>query len=106
MNCLMLQSTSSGKSICFQLPSAIGKDRELVVVVVPIIALPKDQVQHLQECGIRAQMLGSGAEKNAFADVFHSKEKPPKILYITPETRMVGESYLRNSEKVARFPQR
>ena len=94
LDCLIIHSTSSGKSICFQLPAAMGKNGEMVVVVVPTIAIAKDQVQYLNDVhvGVKAQMLGSGAEKGAFANVFSNKARP-KILYVTPETLMGGDTY-------------
>lgn len=63
MDCLIVHSTSSGKSLCFELPATTGKEEDIVVVVVPIIALAKDQVQYLRDHGVKAQMLGSAARR-------------------------------------------
>ena len=49
---LAILPTGGGKSICFQVPAMI-KDG-LALVVTPLIALMKDQVQNLQQRGIKA----------------------------------------------------
>lgn len=54
---LVILPTGGGKSICYQAP-AVHLDR-LVVVVSPLIALMKDQVDSLTECGIRACQINS-----------------------------------------------
>ena len=54
---LALLPTGGGKSICFQVPAlCIGK---LCIVVSPLIALMKDQVENLQKKGISAGMIAS-----------------------------------------------
>src|SRR4051812_27993014 len=59
---LALMPTGGGKSICFQVP-AMAKDG-LCIVVSPLIALMKDQVQHLRDKGIAATAIISGMSRN------------------------------------------
>ena len=59
-----LLPTGGGKSLCFQLPALIGNG--LTVVVSPLIALMKDQVDAMQASGVPATFLNStlGAEES------------------------------------------
>src|ERR1700750_2535688 len=58
---LALLPTGGGKSVCFQVP-ALAKDG-LCIVVSPLIALMKDQVENLKAKGIEAVSIVSGMSK-------------------------------------------
>ena len=60
---LALLPTGGGKSICFQVP-ALTKDG-ICLVVSPLIALMKDQVENLKDRGIKAEDFVSGMSKRA-----------------------------------------
>ena len=81
---LALLPTGGGKSLCYQLPALIRKG--LTIVISPLIALMKDQVDSLKEMGVKAAFLNSSLDeataKKVWADL-HNKRI--KILYISPE---------------------
>ncbi len=81
---LALLPTGGGKSLCFQVPAlAMGK---LCLVVSPLIALMKDQVQRLKQLGVRAAAITSGMSHQeidrALDSAAHGKLS---FLYISPE---------------------
>lgn len=81
---LALLPTGGGKSICFQVP-AMAKDG-LCLVVSPLIALIKDQVEHLKRKGIPALAVYSGM---SFIEVKKTLQNAAygnfKFLYVSPE---------------------
>src|SRR5215207_10059621 len=89
-----LLPTGGGKSLCFQLP-ALARGG-LTVVVSPLIALMKDQVDQLQASGVAATFLNStlGAdEARARLRGLHRGEY--KLLYAAPE-RLMLEGWVEN----------
>lgn len=81
---LGLMPTGGGKSITFQVP-ALAQDG-VCIVVTPLIALMKDQVQHLREKGIMATAVYSGMSR---AEILKNLENcilgNTKLLYVSPE---------------------
>ena len=81
---LGLMPTGGGKSITFQVP-ALAKDG-LCLVITPLIALMKDQVQNLRKRGIKALSIYSGMSRQ---DIITTLEScifgNYKFLYISPE---------------------
>jgi ATP-dependent DNA helicase RecQ len=81
---LALLPTGGGKSICFQIP-ALAKSG-ITIVISPLIALMKDQVDNLQKKGINALAIISGMGKReidiALDNCIYG---PVKFLYISPE---------------------
>ncbi|XP_058803941.1 ATP-dependent DNA helicase Q5-like isoform X2 [Phymastichus coffea] len=79
--------TGSGKSLCFQLP-AITKENSFAIVISPLIALVKNQVDYLNSKKIEAHALNSKTTKNIRTiiknDMLSNKPKM-KLLYVTPE---------------------
>lgn len=81
---LALLPTGGGKSVCFQVPALLMEG--LCIVVSPLIALMKDQVQHLQEKGIAAETIHSALSREELEDILYDAEKGNiKFLYISPE---------------------
>ncbi len=81
---LVLMSTGGGKSLCYQIPAVILPG--VTIVVSPLIALMQDQVQTLEQIGIKALYLGSNLERDKVQEVFlQLKLNQIKILYVTPE---------------------
>lgn len=76
--------TGSGKSLCYQLPALLLPG--LTVVVSPLIALMKDQLDRLQQLGIAAARMDSTLDAQQSADVMRSlREGQLRILYVAPE---------------------
>jgi ATP-dependent DNA helicase RecQ len=87
-----LLPTGGGKSMCFQLPALVRADRGLTVVVSPLIALMKDQVDQLQAAGVAATFLNSSlssAEARSRLAGLHRGEF--RLLYVAPERLMLDE---------------
>lgn len=84
--------TGSGKSLCYQLPALLLEG--LTVVVSPLIALMKDQVDFLQARGIEAARLDSSVSREAFEEIQNAlRERRLKMLYVAPE-RFSNERFL------------
>ncbi len=81
---LALMPTGGGKSICFQVP-AMAQDG-ICVVVSPLIALMKDQVENLKKRGIEAVAIFSGMGKREIDILLDNCiYGPVKFLYLSPE---------------------
>jgi len=81
---VVLFPTGAGKSLCFQVPALCRNG--LGIVVSPLIALMRDQVEALKQLGVRAAALNSSLSREEFMDVrnaVHSGELD--LLYVTPE---------------------
>ncbi len=81
---LAVLPTGGGKSLCYQYPAI--KFNQLVIVISPLIALMKDQVQALVKQGINAGCLYSGQSEDDKRLVFGTLNKGGAfILYLSPE---------------------
>jgi ATP-dependent DNA helicase RecQ len=81
---LVLMPTGGGKSLCYQLPALCFDG--LTLVVSPLIALMKDQVDALQANGIPAEFINSTLSPTEIARVqTQAKGGQLKILYLAPE---------------------
>ena len=90
---LVLMPTGGGKSVCFQIPAVYMEGT--TVVVSPLIALMKDQVESLQANGIPAVALNSmmpEAERQQIRQ--HCIQGKIKLLYISPEGVMSELAWL------------
>src|SRR3984885_8325791 len=82
-----LLPTGGGKSLCFQLPALLRPG--LTVVVSPLIALMKDQVDALQVAGIPATFLNSTLDSTQAKSRFRSLYAGEmRLLYTAPERLM------------------
>ena len=89
---LALLPTGGGKSLCFQVPALMMEG--LCLVVTPLIALMKDQVENLKKSGIKAGAIHTGMHRNEIESVYSScLTKKIKFLYISPE-RLENESFI------------
>lgn len=76
--------TGGGKSICYQLPAIMFKG--ITVVISPLIALMKDQVDYLISIGIEAAFINSSLTQDELYNRMRMiKEGKYKIIYVAPE---------------------
>jgi ATP-dependent DNA helicase RecQ len=81
---LALLPTGGGKSICFQVPTLVREG--LCLVISPLIALMKDQVQNLRKKGITAFAVYSGMSRNDVISTFKlAATRNCRFLYVSPE---------------------
>jgi ATP-dependent DNA helicase RecQ len=81
---LALLPTGGGKSICFQVPTMVKEG--LCLVISPLIALMKDQVQNLRKKGITAFAIYSGMSRKDVISTFKlAATGNCRFLYVSPE---------------------
>ncbi|MEI8293172.1 MAG: ATP-dependent DNA helicase RecQ [bacterium] len=84
--------TGGGKSLCYQLPALLMEG--VTLVVSPLIALMKDQVDTLQRRGISAARLDSTLTPAETASIYEGLASGKlKLLYVAPE-RFVSETFV------------
>ncbi|WP_442265717.1 DNA helicase RecQ [Tenacibaculum sp. ZS6-P6] len=82
---LVIMPTGGGKSICYQLPALFFEG--VTLVISPLIALMKDQVDSLRANGIPAMFYNSSQSKEDQDAVFSAvAERKIKLLYVAPES--------------------
>jgi len=81
----VIMPTGGGKSLCYQLPAILQEGT--AIIISPLIALMKDQVDHMQHLGIQAALLNSTLTTKV---IQHTKQAllagNIKMLYVAPET--------------------
>jgi ATP-dependent DNA helicase RecQ len=81
---VVLFPTGAGKSLCFQVPALCRPG--VGVVVSPLIALMRDQVQALKGLGVRAAALNSTLSKDEYVEIRRALDRGElDFLYVTPE---------------------
>jgi ATP-dependent DNA helicase RecQ len=84
---LALMPTGGGKSLCYQLPALVRPG--LTVVISPLIALMKDQVDFLRGRGIAAAVINSAQPPGQTQRVLEGLERGAyRLLYVAPERLM------------------
>ncbi|MFN3753557.1 ATP-dependent DNA helicase RecQ [Flavobacterium sp.] len=79
-----LMPTGGGKSVCFQVPGMMMEG--ICLVISPLIALMRDQVQNLQNKGIKAIALTGGIHSHEIIDLLDNCQFGNyKFLYLSPE---------------------
>lgn len=96
---VVLMPTGGGKSVCYQLPALLDKDQTLVIS--PLISLMQDQVDQLNDKGIKSMYFESHQDKN---DIYRQLENARnggfKLIYCSPE-RLVNEGFLQQIKKLS-----
>ena len=83
--------TGGGKSLCYQAPAVLRGDT--TVVISPLIALMKDQVDSLQACGIPAiQIDSSQSPEEQFSYKLDIQQGAIRLLFVSPE-RLVNTDF-------------
>ncbi|MCQ4138630.1 ATP-dependent DNA helicase RecQ [Chryseobacterium sp. EO14] len=95
---LVLLPTGAGKSLCYQLPALLKEGTCLVIS--PLLALMKDQVNQLKSRGIEAEYLSSELDEYDAENIYdRCKEGLTKMLYVSPE-RITNKQFLQNIEEI------
>ncbi len=91
----VLMPTGGGKSLCYQIPALVFDG--LTIVISPLIALMKDQVDALRINGIKAAFLNSTQSSHEQEEILAKvKSKELKLLYLAPESTFF--------KKISSFP--
>lgn len=81
---LAIMPTGGGKSVCFQVPGLMREG--ITLVVTPLIALMKDQVQNLNDRGVRALAVHAGMSRHEVDLALNNAAYGDyKFLYLSPE---------------------
>lgn len=95
---LALLPTGGGKSICYQVPAVMQEG--ICVVVSPLIALMKDQVEQLNAIGIPAVAVYSGlTKKQVDIELDNAVYGKNKLLYVSPE-RLITPLFIERLKKM------
>lgn len=90
--------TGGGKSICYQIPALLFKG--VTIVISPLIALMKDQVDNLKSNGISAEYINSTQNLESIDNIMEMCRKGEiKLLYIAPE-RLENEFFKRKLRRL------
>ncbi|MDX8552848.1 DNA helicase RecQ [Tenacibaculum sp. 1B UA] len=93
---LVIMPTGGGKSICYQLPALFFEG--VTLVISPLIALMKDQVDSLKANGIPATFFNSSQSTEEQQQVFEAiVSKSIKLLYVAPESLSLLQNVLNQS---------
>lgn len=86
----VIMPTGAGKSICYQLPAILMEG--MAVVISPLIALMKNQVDQLNGNGIESHFLNSSLSKKEATEIRERVlQQQVKLLYVAPETLVKQE---------------
>ena len=91
----VLMPTGGGKSLCYQLPAILFQG--LTIVISPLIALMKDQVDALKANGVDAAYLNSTLSAEEQSQIFFRlRNRDLKILYLAPERLLANNGEMIN----------
>ncbi len=97
---LVVLPTGGGKSLCYQAPAVLRGAGHTTVVISPLIALMKDQVDSLRACGIAATQIDSSLSAgDRFAYEMDVRQGEVRLLFLSPE-RLVQTDFYRVLQKI------
>lgn len=81
---IAIMPTGAGKSLCYQVPAMALEG--ITVVISPLISLMKDQVDSLNEMGIKSAYINSTLSSMEITEIlFDAKDEEYKLIYVAPE---------------------
>src|SRR3954470_2653636 len=94
---LVVLPTGGGKSLCYQAPALLRAQRKVgqtTVVISPLIALMKDQVDGLRACGVAAAQLDSSlSSADPAAYEMDLRRGAVRLLFVSPERLVQTDLY-------------
>jgi len=95
---IVIMPTGGGKSLCFQSPALILPG--ITMVISPLIALMKDQVDHLNALGIPATFINSSLTADEASERLQGAlNKKYRLIYIAPE-RFYNQSFFKAAQQL------
>ena len=89
---VVIMPTGGGKSICYQIPALMLED--ITIVISPLIALMKDQVEALDQNGISATFINSTLSLPELNQrLMAIRQGAYKLIYVAPEGLMTGQFF-------------
>jgi ATP-dependent DNA helicase RecQ len=96
---LAIFPTGGGKSLCYQVPALLLEG--ITIVISPLIALMKDQVDALRRKGVAAAHLDSSLEASEVAKIYEQLSSGSlRLLYVAPE-RLANERFVNRLRQLA-----
>lgn len=80
---IVIQSTGSGKSLCFQFPPVYLNKK--AIVIMPTISLMRDQTIQVNEHGIKVAYMGSAAKYQQMTSLSLDPNSDVNLIFVTPE---------------------
>lgn len=71
----------------------MAKKNEVVLLIVPTVALAQDQATYLRSVNVKVCVVGGSIDKDALNVMFGSTDDIPAVLIATPETVIGGVAY-------------
>lgn len=95
---LIIMPTGGGKSICYQLPALMLPG--LTIIISPLIALMKDQVDYLNSIGVEATVINSSLNNGEIDERLYKASKGEyKLIYVAPE-RLESVNFCKSLSKI------
>ncbi|MEK9517254.1 MAG: RecQ family ATP-dependent DNA helicase, partial [Flavobacteriaceae bacterium] len=95
---VVLMPTGGGKSVCYQLPALLNQGQTLVIS--PLVSLMQDQVNQLNQRGIKSMFFESlGGKNDIYRQLENARNGNFKLIYCSPERLTSGE-FLHQIEKL------